>query len=301
MRPSRPFTAALAAALLTGSLGCSYLQWRREKKERRAELKKSPGNLLLEKEYAPQDCYGLTGRVAVPAGTGPVLAAAFAHGGGAGDERVRRHPRRRPFGPGGPQRALAPPRGHDWGLERPLIRSVRSPAHEVRNPSVRGRGRLEEPSACAEAHPRRRGACRWRSRLRPPRASSGSRRRPRRPRPDRRKTRRRIPTAGRRPAAASSGSCGRRQQGNLKNAAAYLQIPPSLQEQREAIAHELQIVFDHRFVTVELRKALPLAARHDGRRPRSRHRARRRHPRATRVSSTSSPSASRIGTPATSG
>jgi len=38
---------------------------------------------LLEKEYAPQDCYGLTGRVAVPAGTGPVLAVAFDHGGGS--------------------------------------------------------------------------------------------------------------------------------------------------------------------------------------------------------------------------
>ena len=82
MRASRLFTAALAAAILAGAGGCSYLQWRREKKEQRAELKKSPGNLLLEKEYAPQDCYGLTGRVAVPAGTGPVLAAAFEHGGG---------------------------------------------------------------------------------------------------------------------------------------------------------------------------------------------------------------------------
>lgn len=40
------------------------------------------------------------------------------------------------------------------------------------------------------------------------------------------------------------------QQGSLRNAAAYLQIPSSLQAEREAIAHELQIVFDHRFVTV---------------------------------------------------
>ncbi len=42
------------------------------------------------------------------------------------------------------------------------------------------------------------------------------------------------------------------QQGSLRNAAAYLQIPPSLQAEREAIAHELQIVFDHRFVTVNV-------------------------------------------------
>ena len=42
------------------------------------------------------------------------------------------------------------------------------------------------------------------------------------------------------------------QQGSLRNAAAYLQIPASLQGERETIAHELQIVFDHRFVTVNL-------------------------------------------------
>ena len=81
MRSSRIFAAALAAALLLGGAGCSYLQWRREKKEQRAELKKSPDNLVLEKEYAPQDCYGLRGRVAVPKGSGPALAAAFQHGG----------------------------------------------------------------------------------------------------------------------------------------------------------------------------------------------------------------------------
>ncbi len=75
------FIAALAAVvLLWGSAGCSYLKWRREKKVERAELAKSPGNLALEREYAPQDCYGLVGRVAVPAATkGPVLAAAFEH------------------------------------------------------------------------------------------------------------------------------------------------------------------------------------------------------------------------------
>ncbi len=44
------------------------------------------------------------------------------------------------------------------------------------------------------------------------------------------------------------------QQGSLKNAAAYLQIPRSLEAERETIAHELQIVFDHRFVTMNFEK-----------------------------------------------
>jgi MscS family membrane protein len=39
------------------------------------------------------------------------------------------------------------------------------------------------------------------------------------------------------------------QQGSLKNASAYLQIPASLQAEREAIAHEVQVVFDYKFVT----------------------------------------------------
>ena len=64
----RALLAAAAVALLLGaSAGCSYLKWRREKKEERSELAKTPGNLALDKEYAPQDCYGLAGRVAVPA------------------------------------------------------------------------------------------------------------------------------------------------------------------------------------------------------------------------------------------
>src|SRR5262249_7202024 len=42
---------------------------------------KSPGNLALVKDYAPQDCFGLAGRIAVPQGApGPLLVAAFAHG-----------------------------------------------------------------------------------------------------------------------------------------------------------------------------------------------------------------------------
>jgi MscS family membrane protein len=42
------------------------------------------------------------------------------------------------------------------------------------------------------------------------------------------------------------------QQGNFKTAAAYLQIPPSLEGSREAIAHQLQVVFDRRFVTINM-------------------------------------------------
>ena len=78
----RLLCAIVAAGLALLAGGCSYLQWRRTKAEQRSELKKSPGNLVLEKDYAPQDCYGLTGRVAVPAGApGPLLVAAFAHAG----------------------------------------------------------------------------------------------------------------------------------------------------------------------------------------------------------------------------
>lgn len=42
------------------------------------------------------------------------------------------------------------------------------------------------------------------------------------------------------------------QQGSYPTAAAYLQIPPSLQSSREAIARQLQVVFDRRFVTVNM-------------------------------------------------
>ena len=72
--------AGASAALLAAVPGCSYLQWRHEKKEQRAELEKSPANLLLEKDYAPQDCFGLIGRIAIPKEQkSPLLVAAFAH------------------------------------------------------------------------------------------------------------------------------------------------------------------------------------------------------------------------------
>jgi len=42
------------------------------------------------------------------------------------------------------------------------------------------------------------------------------------------------------------------QHGNFQTAANYLQIPPSLEGSRQAIARQLQVVFDRRFVTVNM-------------------------------------------------
>src|SRR4051794_41033116 len=42
------------------------------------------------------------------------------------------------------------------------------------------------------------------------------------------------------------------QHGSHETSAAYLQIPPSLEGSRLAIAHQLQVVFDRRFVTVNM-------------------------------------------------
>jgi hypothetical protein len=79
----RLFAATLSAFwLLSAAAGCSYLQWRREKKLQRSRLEKNPGDLILEKEYGPEGCFGLAGRVEVPAHSpGPLLAAAFGHSG----------------------------------------------------------------------------------------------------------------------------------------------------------------------------------------------------------------------------
>lgn len=79
--PRRLLCAAAAAGLALLAGGCSYLQWRRTKAEQRSELAKSPGNLVLEKDYAPQNCFGLIGRIAVPKEQKePLLVAAVAHG-----------------------------------------------------------------------------------------------------------------------------------------------------------------------------------------------------------------------------
>ena len=76
----RSCAALAAAALLASACGCSYLKWKREKKELRRELKRDPTNLLLKREYALHDCFGVMGRIAVPADApGPLLVAAFNH------------------------------------------------------------------------------------------------------------------------------------------------------------------------------------------------------------------------------
>lgn len=77
----RLLAAAAAAAILIGSTGCSYLQWKQAQHERRVQLKKNPADLALAREYAPQDCFGLVGRIQLPAQSHTLLAAAFSHGG----------------------------------------------------------------------------------------------------------------------------------------------------------------------------------------------------------------------------
>ena len=60
--------------------GCSYLKWRREKTEQRHELTQRPGDLLLQKDYAPEDCFGLIGKLSLlPGQEVPLLVAAFDH------------------------------------------------------------------------------------------------------------------------------------------------------------------------------------------------------------------------------
>jgi hypothetical protein len=76
---ARLFALAAAGTILTGFTGCSYLQWRRSKHEQRERLKKNPADLALARDYAPQDCYGLVGRIQLPAHPHTLLAAAFSH------------------------------------------------------------------------------------------------------------------------------------------------------------------------------------------------------------------------------
>lgn len=72
--------AGAAAAFVVLVPACSYLKWRREKSALRAELEKSPGNLALQKQFAPQDCFGLIGRITIPPEQKePLLVAAFDH------------------------------------------------------------------------------------------------------------------------------------------------------------------------------------------------------------------------------
>ncbi len=65
--------------MLAGLCGCAYLQWRSAKQQQRQQLRKNPADLALARDYAPQDCFGLVGRVQLPEHPRPLLAAAFSH------------------------------------------------------------------------------------------------------------------------------------------------------------------------------------------------------------------------------
>ncbi|HEY1252558.1 MAG TPA: hypothetical protein VGH97_15365 [Thermoanaerobaculia bacterium] len=71
--------AATMLVVLSGLTGCAYLQWRQAKQRQRAQLKKNPADLALARDYAPQDCFGLVGRIRLPGEPRPLLAAAFSH------------------------------------------------------------------------------------------------------------------------------------------------------------------------------------------------------------------------------
>src|SRR5262245_21477342 len=71
---------ALAVFVLGATSSCGYLTWRRQKSALRRELKERPWDLALRKEYAPQDCFKLTGRLSIPADVDTAfLLAAFDH------------------------------------------------------------------------------------------------------------------------------------------------------------------------------------------------------------------------------
>jgi len=73
-------TVAILATLSMSGTGCSYLQWKRSKAVQREQLRKNPADLALARDYAPQGCYGLVGKIELPAQTRQLLAAAFRHG-----------------------------------------------------------------------------------------------------------------------------------------------------------------------------------------------------------------------------
>jgi pimeloyl-ACP methyl ester carboxylesterase len=76
----RLVSAAAAIAVLAAASGCSYLEWRRARAAAREQLRRNPADLALARDYAPQDCFGLVGRVRVPPKTNALLAAAFSRG-----------------------------------------------------------------------------------------------------------------------------------------------------------------------------------------------------------------------------
>src|SRR5262245_35222810 len=70
----------IVVLLLGATISCSYLKWRREKSAQRRALEERPWDLALRKEYAPQDCFGLTGRLSIPRDAdADLLVAAFDH------------------------------------------------------------------------------------------------------------------------------------------------------------------------------------------------------------------------------
>jgi len=84
--PSGFFPRAVAVCVsasrlvaLVGLTGCAYLQWKQAKQQQRAQLNKNPADLALARDYAPQDCFGLVGRIHLSAQPRPLLAAAFSH------------------------------------------------------------------------------------------------------------------------------------------------------------------------------------------------------------------------------
>ena len=71
---------AIAVLLLGATISCSYLKWRRDKSAQRRALEERPWDLALRKEYAPQDCFGLVGRLSIPRDVvADLLVAAFDH------------------------------------------------------------------------------------------------------------------------------------------------------------------------------------------------------------------------------
>src|SRR5215813_6234468 len=80
-RPGRLLGGTAIAVLLLGAtISCSYLKWRRDKSAQRRALEERPWDLALRKEYAPQDCFGLVGRLSIPRDVvADLLVAAFDH------------------------------------------------------------------------------------------------------------------------------------------------------------------------------------------------------------------------------
>src|SRR5262249_41921386 len=83
--------AASLTLLIFVASACSYLQWKGQRKALRRGMEHRPGDLVLQKKYAPEDCFGLTGKLSLPTGVElEFLVAAFDHT-SAGRELVGTH------------------------------------------------------------------------------------------------------------------------------------------------------------------------------------------------------------------